>query len=132
MMVIYVDDILISSNTPSLRERLLREMGESFKLTILGQAKWILGMQVSYKPNGTIQIDQEKYLLEVLKRFRMENMKPYATPAVADERRTGNKLSTNQGEYMSLIGSLIYLTTVTRPDVSFAVSKAGRAMVNLT
>ena len=28
MMVIYVDDILISSNSPSLRERLLREMGE--------------------------------------------------------------------------------------------------------
>ena len=62
MMVIYVDDILISSNSPFLREQLLREMGESFKLTILGQAKWILGMQVSYKPNGAIQIDQEKYL----------------------------------------------------------------------
>ena len=107
-------------------------MGESFKLTILGQAKWILGMRVSYKPNGTIQIDQEKYLLEVLKRFGMENTKPYAIPAIADECRTGNKLSTNQGEYMSLIGSLIYLTTVMRPDVSFTISKAGRAMANLT
>ena len=33
---------------------------------------------------------------------------------------------------MSLIGSLIYLATVMRPDISFAISKAGRAMVNLT
>ena len=73
-------------------------MGESFKLTILGQAKWILGMRVSYKPNRAIQIDQEKYLLEILKRFGMENAKSYATPAIADERKTGSKLPTNQGE----------------------------------
>ena len=33
---------------------------------------------------------------------------------------------------MSLIGSLIYLAMVTRPDISFAVSKAGRAMANPT
>ena len=38
----------------------------------------------------------------------------------------------NQGDYLSLIGTLIYLTMVTRPDISFAVSKAGRAMANPT
>ena len=89
-------------------------MGESFKLTILGQAKWILGMQVSYKPNGAIQIDQECKTL-------------CNTRQVQDRKQ----LSANQVEYLSLIEAL-YLAMVTRLDINFTISKAERAMVNPT
>ena len=130
MIVIYVDDILISSNNTMLQDKLLRSMGESFKLLILGQAKWILGMQVSYSINSSITIDQEKYLTEVLTRFGMENSKPVGTPAIQEERRDQEETVTDQGEYLKLIGSLIYLLTVTCPDISFTVGKAGRAMAD--
>lgn len=55
-------------------------MGESFKFSILEQAKWILGTRIEYYHNGSIRINQEKYLTEMLKRFNMENSSHLSPP----------------------------------------------------
>ena len=60
----------------------------------------------------------------------MENSKPVRTPAIQEECRDQEETVTDQGEYLKLIGSLIYLLTVTCPNISFAVGKAGRAIVD--
>jgi hypothetical protein len=105
-------------------------MGERFKLTIIGRAKWILGMQVNFLNNGQIQIDQQKYLHDILERFGMINAKPIGTPTMPSEKKTGDEPMVDRRLYLSMIGSLIYLATVTRPDIAFATSKAGRAMAD--
>ena len=63
----------------------------------------------------------------MLKRFGMEDFKPVTTPM-----QTGCKLnkdddsnSTDQRQYRSMIGSLLYVTT-SRPDVMQAVGKVAR------
>lgn len=66
----------------------------------------------------------------MLKKFSMENSKSLTTPAITEEKRTGDNPLTDKHEYQSIVGSLIYLTTITRPDISYAVSKAGRAMLD--
>ena len=68
--------------------------------------------------------------MEILNRFRMENSKPIGTPAITEDERKTEDLVTDQGEYLRLIGSLIYLSTVTQPNISFTVVKAGRAMAS--
>lgn len=47
---------------------------------------------------------------------------------IIEERKTEDDPLTDKYKYQSIIGSLIYLTTVTRPDISYAVFKAGSAM----
>jgi hypothetical protein len=127
----YVDDLITIDNNPELRGALVEEMRKSFKLVDLGQAKWILGMRVSYG-DGEIKVDQEKYLRDVLTRFGMEECKQMSTPATPETKEEEVSHPADKQEYMSLVGSLIYLSVVTRPDISFAVGRAGQAMANPT
>jgi hypothetical protein len=76
-MAIYVHDILIVWNDAELRERIIDNMKRNLKIMVVRKVKWILGTQVTYEP-GAIWLDQEKYLIDVLKRIDMENCKPVA------------------------------------------------------
>ena len=90
---------------------------------------YFLGVKIAYPGLGKFWIGQPAYTAEVLKRFKMENSKPTATPI-----DTGTKLTKatedsklfNQELYQSAIGSLLYLSTRTRPDIAYAVSNVVR------
>jgi hypothetical protein len=79
-------------------------------------------------------MDQEKYLNDILERFKMEDAKSVTTPAVPGNmaQDSNSTIFHDKKEYMSLVGSLIYLSVVTKPDTTFAVGRAGQAMSNPT
>jgi len=130
-IVIYVDDLFTVYNNPKLRDELVQNMSKVFKLVDLGYAKWILGMRINISKNS-IKIDQEKYTLDTLEKFNMQNCSTLSTPAIPEA--TGHQISkpTSREEYRSLVGSLIYLSVITRPDIAFAVGRAGQFMENPT
>jgi hypothetical protein len=132
-ITIYVDDFISIDNNQGARESLVKEMETRFKLVDLGQASWILGTKLEIS-DSSINIHQEKYVNDILHKYGMEECKPVATPAVARAsiQEENSKSYENHHEYMSLVGSLIYLSVVTRPDIAFAVSKVGQTMANPT
>ena len=74
-------------------------------------------------PSG-IALCQEKYIETLLRRFRLEDRKPIATPM-----KTGLKLSLHDSKdyfdvsmYQQAVGCLIYVC-ITRPDVQYALSR---------
>jgi hypothetical protein len=58
------------------------------------------------------------YMIDILKKFRMDDLKPLSTPmsttSALDADEDGEPV--DQKEYRSMIGSLSYLT-VTTPDI---------------
>ena len=90
---------------------------------------YFLGVKIAYPGSGKIWIGQPAYTAEVLKRFQMENSKPTATPidngAKLTKASEDSKLF-NQELYQSAIGSLLYLSIRTRPDIAYAVSNVAR------
>nr|GEY38110.1 hypothetical protein [Tanacetum cinerariifolium] len=78
-------------------------------------------LQVSQSPEG-IFINQSKFALEILKKFRMDSCDPVDTPMVdqlkLDEDPLG--ISVDQTRFRSMVGSLMYLTA-SRPDLVFAI-----------
>jgi Asp-tRNA(Asn)/Glu-tRNA(Gln) amidotransferase C subunit len=60
----------------------------------------------------------------MLKRFGMEDCKPFTTPIQTSYklRKDYDSKSTDQRQYMSMIGNLLYVTT-SRPDVMKAVGQ---------
>nr|GEU30229.1 ribonuclease H-like domain-containing protein [Tanacetum cinerariifolium] len=79
-----------------------------------------LGLQVKQKKDG-IFISQDKYVAEILKKFRLSQGKSASTPIEAEKPL----LKDSDGEdvdvhtYSAMIGSLMYLTS-SRPDIVFA------------
>jgi hypothetical protein len=60
----------------------------------------------------------------MLKRFRMEDFKPIITPMQTSckLRKYDDSKSTDQRQYRSMIGNLLYVTT-SRPDVMQVVEQ---------
>ena len=97
-------------------------------MTDFGIMKYFLGMQVK-QGRGEIFISQEKYAADILKKFYMKDCKAVSTPMALNEKLNsiGGAKKVDENQYMSLVGSLIYLTH-TRPDITQAVSMLSRFM----
>ncbi|KAH6555955.1 hypothetical protein KP509_1Z214500 [Ceratopteris richardii] len=106
-----------------------RLLEKEFKISDLGKLSYFLGMEITYAEHG-IYVSQKRYLLNLLKKFNMENCREASTPL-----EVNHKLSKYDGEefkdmrkYQSLVGSLIY-ATLTRPDLSYAMGIAGQRVL---
>ncbi|GKB51551.1 reverse transcriptase domain-containing protein [Tanacetum coccineum] len=81
LVQIYVDDIIFASTDPKACDIFSNEMSSKFQMSMMGQMSFFLGLQVSQNPGG-IFINQSKFALEILKKFRMDSCDPVDTPMV--------------------------------------------------
>jgi hypothetical protein len=81
------------------------------------------------RDDGAFVLSQRQYLLNVLQRFGMEDCKSCETPCMPT--KTSDEASTDMSytfSFREAVGSLLYLATHTRPDISFTVGMLDRAM----
>lgn len=120
---VYVDDFLIFSNHSTEKDNLVKALSQKFKLKNLGQVKQYLGMRINInKDENFITIDQENYIETLLKKFDMEDCNPVETPIECKLNVEKTNLCEENLPYQKLIGSLMYLSVLTRPDISYATS----------
>ena len=76
-------------------------------------------------------IASRAYFQQILSRFGYVNSKSSPTPYDPSViLRKNKKIAKDQLSYSQIIGSLMYLASATRPDISFVVSKLSRFMSN--
>ncbi|XP_049855294.1 uncharacterized protein LOC126335864 [Schistocerca gregaria] len=92
-----------------------------------GSLNNFLGIKIKQYEDGAIMISQEKYTEEILQRFRMSECNTISTPIGREDNNQNEEVSSSV-PYREAFGCLMYLSTVTPPDISFAVNKAARAM----
>uniref|UniRef100_A0A2N9IBB1 Integrase catalytic domain-containing protein n=1 Tax=Fagus sylvatica TaxID=28930 RepID=A0A2N9IBB1_FAGSY len=124
----YVDDIVLTSNTPAFLDTLIHKLSSVFDLKDLGSLHYFLGLQITRTPSR-LYINQAKYAQDLLKKHNMLDCKPASSPSCPNTR-----LSLHDGDplpdphaYRSMVGALHYLT-FTRPDISFAVHQVCQYM----
>ncbi|KAJ9542881.1 hypothetical protein OSB04_029387 [Centaurea solstitialis] len=101
-------------------------MTEEFKMSMMGEINFFLGLQVRQFSDG-IFINQSKYIFDLLKKYDMSGCHSIGTPMA-----TGNSIGPDhEGKdvdlrnYRSMVGSLMYLTA-SRPDIMFATCVCAR------
>jgi len=141
---LYVDDLVLAYKNEEKARKLKEDLMNRFEMKDLGKLGYILGMEITYLKDG-LKISQQKYLGELLKKFKMENSKIVATPSIQgkeSELRRKFQESDEQEEeevgeeskedftykYRAAVGSLLYLTTCSRPDIVMAVSNVSKFM----
>ena len=137
-LLLYVDDMLIASRSHTEIEKLKTQLNREFEMKDLGEAKKILGMEISRdRKLGRLCLSQKEYLRKVLKRFGMnEKSKPVSTPLAPHFKLSALMSPKNDAEreymskvpYASAVGSLMYAMVCTRPDISQAVGVVSRYM----
>jgi hypothetical protein len=96
----------------------------------LGEADVILNIKLIKEDSG-ITLLQSHYVEKVLSRFDFIDSKPSLIPYDPSVTlRKNKKIARDQLRYSQIIGSLMYLASVIRPNISFVVSKLSRYMSN--
>jgi len=94
-VLIYVDDILVSSNSPSAVSGLIAHLQPDFAVKDLRPLSYFLGIQATRHPHALF-LTQSKYVTDLLCRTHMDGAKPTSTPC-----STGGKLSRFDGDPLS-------------------------------
>ena len=132
-LLIYVDDIILFTNSRSEMEMIKTILKNRYKMKELGLLEWYLGIKVKQE-RSIIKLNQIIYIQNLLKKFKMEDCKPVNTPMEGNQKLS-KELTTKSSEeikimenipYRSAVGALNYLSTCTRPDISYAVSEVAR------
>ncbi|KAI1000320.1 hypothetical protein K3495_g7878 [Podosphaera aphanis] len=105
-----------------------------WKCKDLGPVKTFVGFQIHRdRANQTIFINQESYVRKLLERTGMKNCNGVSNPldcgTVLRESADDKLLDAeNSALYRQIVGSVIYLSNNTRPDISYAVGQLARFM----
>jgi hypothetical protein len=143
-VAVHVDDFAIAG-IPSTISRFRRGMASKFKIKELGQAKFILGIQIKIT-SFSISISQETYLTLVVNEV-IENTDPtikalctdfhsLSFPIISDNIRTcfsvekdSQVLSVAHTKFFHhILGCFMYAMVCTRLDIAFTVNFLGRFM----
>ena len=125
IIALYVNDILVLIKTEGLMKKIKDQIKDAFKVKDSGEIKRILDIQV-HRTKDELTIGQTQYAEKVLQEYGMKHCITIATPIDDYESiqpATSNEVRADQHDYQRRIGSLMYLITDTRPDLTFVVGK---------
>jgi len=131
---VYVDDIIVSHNGPKHLEWFKSEFTgpNGFRAKHVGSLSWFLGVEVIQHEDFTVTLSQTQYIKKLLERFvpaRPASLIKHAMPcnpltfqSLACATSDVDRDKASRLPYMQLIGSLLYLSTMTRPDIAYHMS----------
>ena len=130
IVCLYVDDMLIMGSNSQVIGETKRMLSKNFSMKDMGLADVILGIKILRTPNG-IALTQSHYSEKVLKKFNAMDKPISKTPWDSSVHLTPNRGEPiSQDEYAKIIGSLMYLTNCTRPDLACSVNKLSSYTAN--
>jgi hypothetical protein len=137
---VYVDDMLIGGKDLKGVQETKEMLAQKFEIHDLGQVKYFLGLLVERdRAARTITISAALKIQELLVKYGQEDAHPAPTPMTKDFMQTrlpmgsgkdgkqgSGKLLEKGHRYSELIGSLQYLASNVRPEISQAVNVLSR------
>ena len=136
---LYVDDLVISSKDMNVIKYIKSSLSDLFTITDLGPLKYCLGYEIERdRGSNYLKMHQSAYISRILNRANMNDCKSSSVPMDASLKLTREMEPKSENEkqamknipYRKIVGSLLYLSSGTRPDISFAVGQVCRFLQN--
>jgi len=128
VIVIYVDDLIITRDSDVDIFDLKKLLKQKFEMKDLGELHYFLNIEVIQSPKG-IWLLQRQYALNKLSEYGMMGYKPNSIPLEQNVKSSADErdLMEDTTMYRCIMGSLIYMT-ITRPDLSYAIGVVSQFM----
>ena len=139
ILAVHVDDCILTGSSKALIDEYKKKINDHYQLTDLGPVHWLLGIKVMRDREArTISLSQSGYIKTILVRFALTDAKPFPTPMIPGATYSKQDSPTTPAElahmhavpYREAIGSLMYASVATRPDITFAVSTLSQFLDN--
>ena len=133
---VYVDDIILAGRSDKKISEVKDGLALKFDIKDMGKLHYFLGMKILQdEKSENIWICQPSYTDNLLKKFGMQDCKAVSTPVDVSTKLVkaiSSDECVNQQLYQSGIGSLLYLSVRTRPDITYAVNILAKFSSNPT
>ncbi len=128
IIVIYVDDLIITRNSDVDIFDLKKLLKQKFEMKDLGKLHYFFGIEVIQSLKG-IWLLQRQYALNNLSEYGMTRCIPISIPLEQNVKLSADErdLVEDTTMYRCIVGSLIYMTII-RPDLSYAVGVVSQFM----
>lgn len=131
-LAVHVDDSCLCGVNPKEMKDFLKSIQNEFKITVDFKPKNFVGYEIA-NTEKEIRISQKSYVTQMLDRFGMSESNGVDSPLYID--RSNEPVKSEKSDSVKFpvreaVGSLLYLSTKTRPDISFAVNYESRNLVN--
>jgi hypothetical protein len=128
---LYVDDLIIAGNCLKTIMKLKQGLSDRFHMKDLGELSYLLGMEIKRERSKKLLfVNQHRYITEILEKFGMMSSNSTAIPMEKGIQLVKHNLKNAEtvNPYRELIGSLMYCSTHTRPDITFSTCHLSRYM----
>jgi hypothetical protein len=131
IVAVATDDFTIIADSDKSVDLLKQQIRDRFEITDLGPINWLLGIKITRNLEArTISLSQQSYIEQIITRFNLKDSRAANTPLepgidlTPDSPSVSSTLLTpfEKTKYREMIGSLMYVSVMTRPDITFAVS----------
>jgi hypothetical protein len=137
---VFVDDILCVGSETTIITWFQNQMKKQFTITVQPEVTSFLGMQITRNLNTRcISLSQPGYISALISRFNPDISQSTSTSPITPMSITDMTDPTpiqltpqQQSNYMQLVGSLLFLSTRSRPDIAFAVNYLSLFMQSAT
>jgi hypothetical protein len=139
IIAVHVDDCAITSSSSALLREYKRKIHARHSITDLGPIHWLLCIKITRDRDAcTISLSQGSYIDTIINRFNLGDAKPLPTPMTPNVTYSAKDAPADKTEaarlakipYQEAIGSLMYASVATRPNISFAVSTLSQFLEN--
>ncbi|PSC67067.1 Retrovirus-related Pol poly from transposon TNT 1-94, partial [Micractinium conductrix] len=133
-LLTYVDDILIVTPKTTSSAAIKQKLMAAFEARDLGNATFFLGMDlIRDRTAKTIKLAQSRNIKDLLSKYGMDDDdSKHPRQRLNQTHQARHPLDTQTHSYSALVGSLMYLSICTRPDIAQAVGALARHMANPT
>jgi hypothetical protein len=128
ILAAHIDDCTITGSSKELIQQFKSEIASWFRITDLGPINWLLGMKVTRNREArTISLLQETFIEAIITKYNFVDAKPAAVPMDPSIQYTKDQSPTTTMQIAEMkrvpfclaLGSLMYLSVGTRPDIMF-------------
>ncbi|KIO08044.1 hypothetical protein M404DRAFT_78898, partial [Pisolithus tinctorius Marx 270] len=131
IIVVHVDDCTIAATLLSEIEEFKKDIRKHVEITDLGELHWLLGIEVTRnRDDRAISLCQRPYIESIIRRFGFDELKPVSNPMEPSTKLHSGQSPSTGAEFAAMkhipyreaVGSLMYASLSTRPDISYAVT----------
>jgi transposase InsO family protein len=140
---VYVDDLIVAYSDKSILNEFKAALVDKIGIKDIGTLTYCLGMHVQQDSDFSVTISQAGFVSDLLARTGFDTGNVHSPLTPCPPNKTLNERMCPQTEeekkemertpfntYRSIVGSLMYLTGATRPDIGFAVNLLARYVSN--
>ena len=134
IVIFYVDDVLVCAREPKRVQVVQQLLSSVFPMKKLGPPRLWTGIEVTPLPEGGYFLSQTEYIKRAARRLNLSGCSSSRLPCSSllkrDDSSPPASPAVQNGLYRATIGTLLWISLHTRPDICFAVTQAARFCEN--